>query len=61
MDDESLILLGVTNILGSWESAIDEFSAAGLDDLNNEDTATYAGGQAPFDRIFVRADRPEFK
>jgi len=61
MEDESLILLGDTNILGSWERAIDTILDAGFYDLNSEDSPTYVGGKAPFDRIFVREDRPEFR
>lgn len=61
LGDESLVLLGDTNILGGWEKAIDHFADAGLDDLNAEDAATFAGGTAPFDRIFVSSHRDEFK
>ena len=61
MEDESLILLGDTNILGSWEKAAELIVEAGFNDLNSEDSPTYAGGKAPFDRIFVRDGRVEFK
>lgn len=60
-EDESLILLGDANILGSWEKAVEIFEDAGFDDLNSEDAPTYAGSRAPFDRIFVRSDRDEFQ
>jgi len=59
--DESLILLGDTNILGAWEKSAEIFIDSGFNDLNAEDTPTYAGGRAPFDRIFVREGRSEFK
>lgn len=61
MDDSSLILLGDTNILGSWEKSVEAIIDAGFDDLNAEDDATYAGSKAPFDRFFMKSDRPEFK
>ena len=59
--DESLILLGDTNILGAWEQAAETLVEAGFEDLNEEDDPTYAGGRAPFDRFFVREGRPEFR
>ena len=61
MDDESIVLLGDTNILGSWEDASESLIDAGFDDLNAEDDATYAGSKAPFDRFYVKSERPEFK
>jgi endonuclease/exonuclease/phosphatase family metal-dependent hydrolase len=62
--DPSLILIGDTNILSNAEPAIEIFLANGLDDLNNNDSATYWSHQyneAPFDRCFVRHARPEFR
>lgn len=61
MKDESLILFGDTNILGSWEKAAEIFTEAGFLDLNAEDTPTYAGSTAPFDRIYLREGRKEFQ
>jgi len=61
LGDDSVILLGDTNILGAWELAARIFEDAGFVDLNDEDAATYAGGNAPFDRIYVKRNRPEFK
>jgi len=61
LGDESLLLLGDTNILGAWEPAVQILERTGFTDLNSEDAATYAGGKAPFDRIFVRRNRDEFK
>lgn len=62
--DPSLILLGDTNILRNDEPAIETFLDHGFLDLNNNDSATYWSKDydtAPFDRIFVAKDRPEFK
>lgn len=62
--DPSLILIGDTNILQNIEPAIETFIARGFTDLNNNDSATYWSPQyneAPFDRAFVKADRPEFR
>ena len=62
--DPSLILLGDTNILGNHEPAIETFIKNGYKDLNNYDSATYWSkeyNEAPFDRIFVKEGRPEFK
>ena len=59
--EESLILLGDTNILGSWEQAADILQDAGFDDLNAEDAPTFVGTRGPFDRFFVKSGRPEFK
>lgn len=61
LGDKSLVMLGDTNILGAWEAAVRAFEDAGLVDLNDEDAPTYAGGKAPFDRIFVMRNRPEFR
>lgn len=61
-DDESLIVIGDTNILDRGERAIDHFQEGGLRDLNGGDAATYPGyGGSPFDRAFVAEGRDEFK
>lgn len=62
--DPSVILIGDTNILSNAEPAIETFIENGFIDLNNNDSPTYWSAQyseAPFDRAFVAADRPEFK
>lgn len=62
--DPSLVLLGDTNILSNQEPAIETFVDNGLIDLNNNDGKTYWSRdypEAPFDRIFVAANRPEFR
>jgi|GEM_PF-2332490 len=62
--DPSLILLGDTNILRNDEPAIEVFVNEKFIDLNNNDAATYWSkdyDEAPFDRIFVAEERPEFK
>lgn len=62
--DESLVLVGDTNILNNAEPAIETFIANGFIDLNNTDSHTYWSPNypgAPFDRVFVRKDRPEFR
>jgi len=62
--DDTLILIGDTNILSNAEPAIERFIDFGLVDLNNNDGATYWSAQyseAPFDRAFVAANRPEFR
>ncbi|HEX8654222.1 MAG TPA: endonuclease/exonuclease/phosphatase family protein [Allosphingosinicella sp.] len=62
--EESLVLIGDTNVLSSAEPAIDLFYDAGFIDLNNHDIPTYGNylsKGAPFDRAFVRKNRNEFK
>jgi endonuclease/exonuclease/phosphatase family metal-dependent hydrolase len=62
--DPSLMLLGDTNILANDEPAVETFVTRGFVDLNNNDGRTYWSKdfpEAPFDRIFVAADRPEFR
>lgn len=62
--DESLILIGDTNILKFDEEAIETFVDAGFVDLNNNDGPTYWStqyGESPFDRAFVTEGRPEFQ
>ena len=62
MQDESLILIGDTNVRGAYEKAIEVFEEAGFIDLNAADAATYPGwGGSPFDRAFVRESRKEFR
>lgn len=64
LEDESLVLIGDTNVLKYDEPAIETFVEYGLVDLNNTDAATYWSkqyGESPFDRAFVASDRPEFK
>ena len=62
--EESLVLIGDTNILRSTEPAIELFFDAGFIDLNNHDAPTYGNymnKSVPFDRAFVRENRDEFK
>lgn len=62
LGDESLILLGDTNILDRNEAAVTHFTGYGLRDLNFLDQATYPGyGGAPFDRVYVAKGRREFR
>lgn len=62
--DPSLVMLGDTNILRNDEPALETFVSRGFIDLNNNDATTYWSkdyGESPFDRIFVAANRPEFR
>lgn len=62
--DPSLIMLGDTNILRNDEPALETFVNRGYKDLNNNDATTYWSrdfGESPFDRIFIPADRREFR
>lgn len=62
--DESLILIGDTNILNNEEPAIECFVGHGLVDLNDMDSPTYWSRKydyAPFDRAFVAEGRREFE
>lgn len=62
--DPSLIMIGDTNILRNDEPALEVFLDSGYIDLNNTDSKTYWSKnfpEAPFDRIFIAKDRPEFK
>lgn len=62
--EPSLIMLGDTNILQNDEPALETFVTRGFIDLNNNDGTTYWSkdfGESPFDRIFIAAERPEFK
>ncbi|MCA1579058.1 MAG: hypothetical protein LC794_17040 [Acidobacteria bacterium] len=62
--DPSLIMLGDTNILRNDEPALETFVNRGYIDLNNNDATTYWSrdfGESPFDRIFIPANRREFR
>jgi hypothetical protein len=62
--DPSLLMLGDTNILANDEPALEVFVNRGYTDLNNNDGTTFWSkdfGESPFDRVFLRADRPEFR
>lgn len=62
--DASVILIGDTNIKKNTEDAIDHFIEAGYVDLNSADRSTYWSrrfGHQPFDRVFVKEGRDEFK
>lgn len=62
--DESLVLIGDTNVLRKDEACIEALVDSGLVDLNSNDSATYWSrqyGESPFDRAFVAADRAEFR
>ena len=63
--DQDIVLLGDTNILGPEEQTSKPLIDAGLIDLNqsNEGTTAVWGkgySSAPFDRIFIPANQPEF-
>jgi predicted extracellular nuclease len=59
--EKDIILLGDTNCKGRNEDAVQEFVKHGFEDLNEDDVPTYYRGEsAPFDRIFVPADRKPF-
>jgi hypothetical protein len=61
-NEQDIVILGDTNIKNAAEPAVATFVAAHFRDLNAADASTYAHGEAaPFDRIFVPADQPEFK
>lgn len=60
--DDDIILLGDLNCLSSDEAALKVFVAAGFLDLNADDFSTYALSKtAPFDRILVPDNQPEFE
>lgn len=62
--DPSLIMIGDTNILRNDEPALEVLVDRGYIDLNNTDSNTYWSKnfpEAPFDRIFIAANRPEFR
>lgn len=58
--DRDLVLAGDLNVLKPDERALSVFRAAGFRDLNDQHVATVTGGDAPFDRILVPRDQPEF-
>jgi predicted extracellular nuclease len=51
-DDDDVVILGDTNALRTDEDCIQEFVAAGYEDLNERDTGTFKSS-APFDRVLV--------
>ncbi len=62
--DDSLVLIGDTNVLQYTEPAIEVLVNSGFVDLNNTDSSTYWSrqyGDSPFDRAFVAEGREEFK
>jgi hypothetical protein len=64
--DEDIVLLGDTNILGEEIATPKILVEAGFHDLNSKNegtTAAWGAGysSAPFDRIFVPSNQPEFK
>jgi endonuclease/exonuclease/phosphatase family metal-dependent hydrolase len=63
--DDDLILLGDFNCLRADEPALAPFAAAGFRDLNADDRKTWIADRrfpaAPFDRILVPVDQPEFR
>lgn len=64
--DEDIVFLGDTNILDTEDETPKILVDAGFVDLNQKDegtTAAWGAGysSAPFDRIFVPANQPEFK
>jgi len=58
--DRDLLVLGDTNVLKASEGALTALEARGLVNLNRADRPTTWKGRAPFDRIFVPGDQPEF-
>ena len=64
--DEDIVLLGDTNILGPEDQTPKILEEAGFNDLNHNNVGTTAAwgagySSAPFDRIFVPSNQPEFK
>ena len=64
--DEDIVLLGDTNILGPDDETPKILVDAGFTDLNKKNVGTTAAwgagySSAPFDRIFVPSNQPEFK
>lgn len=59
--DRDLVILGDTNCLDRNEPALTSFSSAGFQDLNASDFTTFVSGRAPFDRILVPRNQPEFR
>jgi hypothetical protein len=58
-DDKDIILAGDFNTSGSNETTVVILEKQNLRDANSSDELTYISG-APFDRIFVSKDQPEF-
>lgn len=62
--DDDIIVLGDFNMRSNAEKGHARFASAGLRDLNADDTATWIAdasfSAAPFDRIFVPDNQPEF-
>ena len=62
LEEESLILIGDTNIKDRHEEAAQRFHDYGLRDLNYSDQVTYPYYQGnPFDRVYMARNREEFK
>lgn len=59
--EEDIVLIGDSNMRGTWEAGHQLYESAGFNDLNSEDSPTYAGSDAPFDRIFVPRGQSEFR
>lgn len=63
--DDDILVLGDFNLRSAQEMAHQRLSAAGLVDLNTDDAKTWIADAsfpaAPFDRIFVPDNQPEFK
>ena len=64
-NDDDIIILGDLNCLLREEPALQRFKAAGFRDLNFADELTWIKERiydpAPFDRILVPEDQPEFR
>ena len=65
-NDEDIVLLGDTNFLAAEDETPEILVQSGFKDLNSSDqgtTAAWGAGytSAPFDRIFVPSNQPEFK
>ena len=63
--DNDIVMLGDSNFLAPEDGASKLLTSAGLIDLNEKDVGTTAAwgegySSAPFDRIFVSANQPEF-
>lgn len=63
--DDDVLILGDSNCLSKDEVALTRFVFGGFRDLNGTDTATWIKSDmydyAPFDRILVPEDQPEFQ
>jgi endonuclease/exonuclease/phosphatase family metal-dependent hydrolase len=65
-NERDIVLMGDTNCKAGAEPALTKFAKAGWKDLNAADEPTWfaPGGKfppAPFDRVLVPADQPEFR